>query len=927
MKTILTIAGAYALLFILSVPVAGQVVTISPAFATQDDNVTVTFDAALGNAALNGQSTVYAHTGVITNLSSSATAWRYVQGNWGTDDSRVKMTNIGGNKFQLSYNIKQFYGVPAGEQVKKLAFVFRNQNGSLVGRNTDGGDIFVDLSDGAFKLLLSTNPSGNPVLLHSNENLQISISTPAKSTYTYYVDDVLTGTYTDTTAVVHTLAASQFGYGKHKFSATTVYNGTTYRDSLYFIVRTASASNVANPPAGVVNGINYINDSTVVLQLFAPQKNYVYVIGDFNNWQLDPSYEMSKNISGNTFWLMITGLEKGKEYAFQYSIDKQQLRVADPYADKLLDPDNDRYIAASTYPQLMPYPQGKTSYHVSVLQTGQEPYNWQYSNGFIRPNPANAVVYELHIRDFIGKHDYATLKDTLDYLQRLGVNVIELMPVNEFEGNESWGYNTIFYFAPDKYYGHKNTLKAFIDECHRRGMAVVLDMVLNHSFGQSSMVRMYFDNVAGKPLNSPWFNADATHPYNVGYDFNHESVHTQALVDTVIRYWIREYKVDGYRFDLSKGFTQTNNPNDVGRWSAYDQSRINIWKRIYNEATKTCADCYYILEHFADNTEEKVLADYGFMLWGNINGQFNEATMGYTSDLSWASYKNRGWSKPNLVMFAESHDEERLMYKNINYGGSSGGYNVKDTITALRRMEASAAMLTMIPGPHMIWQFGELGYDYSIDYNGRLGNKPIRWDYMQQKARRRLYDVNAALNKLKTSSTAFVFGNAVLGLTGSFKTIVLNDTSLNVVVAANFGLAGASKTVNLPHTGRWYNYITGDSIWADSIPLNIALGAGGYLILTDKHYDKPAITPVTGLSAYTDNSFAMYPNPANNMLFIASDEPVKYAEVYDITGKLMLTEKGENITQINISNLMSGYYLIRINTLNGVVTKKLIINN
>lgn len=903
-----------------------QVVTLSPAFATQNDDVTVIFDAALGNAALAGQAVVYAHTGVITNLSSSPTAWRYVQGNWGTDDTRVKMTSIGSNKFQLSFNIKQFYGIPSGEQVKKLAFVFRNQSGTLVGRNNDGGDIFIDLSDGAFKLQITTNPSGTPVLLTNSETLQITMSTPSKSTYTYYIDEVLGGSYADTTSVTHTIAGSLLGYGKHKFKATTTYNNSQYSDSVYFIVRPPSSSNVGNPPAGIVNGINYINDTTVILQLFAPQKNYVYVVGDFNNWQIDPAYEMTRNVSGNAYWITITGLEKGKEYGFQYSIDKQQLRVADPYADKLLDPDNDRFIPASTYPDLKPYPTGKTAHFVSVFQTGQTAYAWKYSNGFVRPNPANAVVYELHIRDFIGKHDYVTLIDTLDYLQRLGVNVIELMPVNEFEGNESWGYNTIFYFAPDKYYGHKNTLKDFVDECHRRGIAVVLDMVLNHSFGQSSMVRMYFDAVAGKPINSPWFNADATHPYNVGYDFNHESVFTQALVDTVIKYWIREYKIDGYRFDLSKGFTQTNNPNDVGRWSAYDQSRINIWKRIYNEASKTCADCYYILEHFADNTEEKVLADYGFMLWGNINGQFNEATMGYTSDLSWASYKSRGWNKPNLVMFAESHDEERLMYKNIMYGASTGGYNVKDTVTALRRMEAAAVMLTMIPGTHMIWQFGELGYDYSIDFNGRVGNKPIRWDYQKQPARARLYDVNAALNKLKLSS-AFVNGNATLGLTGNIKTIIINDTSLNVAAVANFGLTTNSKVITLPHNGRWYNYFSGDSMWFDSVQVNVTLNAGAYQVYTDKYLGKPFITPVTGLQEQVYNQFDVYPNPANQQIFIQSDESVKRMEIYDVTGKVVLYLDAVEIKDADVSGLKEGYYLIRIYTKLGTATQKLIINH
>lgn len=226
------------------------------------------------------------------------------------------------------------------------------------------------------------------------------------------------------------------------------------------------------------------------------------------------------------WWVQVDNLTPDTEYAYQFLVDGQ-LRVADPYGEKILDPRNDAFIPAVTYPNLKAYPTGKTTGIVSVLQPGQTPYAWQATN-FQRPARPNLVVYELHLRDFIARHDYQTLTDTLAYLQRLGVNAIELLPVSEFEGNDSWGYNPSFYFAPDKYYGTKNAYKTFIDACHRRGMAVIMDMVLNHSFGQSPMVQLYFDNTAGKPAaNSPWFNVDATHPFNVGYDFNHESPYTK----------------------------------------------------------------------------------------------------------------------------------------------------------------------------------------------------------------------------------------------------------------------------------------------------------------------------------------------------------------------------------------------------------------
>lgn len=908
---------SFLLLLVCSVnTTVAQVVTLTPTFPTQNDQVTVTFDATKGNAALAGKQTVYAHTGVITDQSTSPTGWKYVQGNWGTDDSKVKMTNIGNNRFQLTYTISTFYGVPNNEQVLKLAFVFRNTDGSKVGRSADGSDIFVEISNGSFQISLTTTPSGAPPILGITDTLRLLANSSEDAALSLFINDSqYASSLSDTTALIYQVPASALGYGRHLVVAKGTSNAVSHTDSTYLIIRSTSSSQVGVAPAGTKDGINYVDDSTVVLQLLAPQKNYVYVIGDFNNWELHPGYEMTKTPDGNRYWLKISGLQPGAEYGFQYSINKELLRVADPFADKLLDQQNDPYIPAETYPDLKPYPAGKTSNYISILQTAQQPFNWQHAS-FTRPPSGNLVIYELLIRDFIAKHNYQTLIDTLDYLQNLGVNAIELMPFNEFEGNESWGYNTAFYFAPDKYYGTKTDLKRFIDECHNRGIAVIMDMVLNHSFGQSSMVRMYFDNSTGKPLNNPWFNADATHPYNVGYDFNHESVLTQNFVDTVLKYWVNEYKIDGYRFDLSKGFTQVNHPNDVAAWSAYDQSRINIWKRISDQFRPTCSDCYMILEHFADNSEEKVLSAYGFMLWGNINHAFNEATMGYASDLGWASYKERGWTAPNLVSFMESHDEERLMYKNINFGSTSPTYNVKDTFTGLSRCEAAAVILTSLPGPYMIWQFGELGYDYSIDYNGRIGNKPIRWDYQKVSARKRLYDVYAAMNKLRTTQPVFTTADYSYTLNQPFKTITLKDSSMNVVAAANFATAALTGTISLPHTGWWYDYFTGDSTLFQQVTDTVRLQAGSYVLFTDQLLNPPPLTPVTGIDERTGSrqNLLVFPNPARNKVTLGNGVQAVYFTVYDLSGRMIMEGKPGAGHTLDVSALAGGCYILCVTT-------------
>ena len=335
----------------------------------------------------------------------------------------------------------------------------------------------------------------------------------------------------------------------------------------------------------------------------------------FNNYQANTDYFMNRTPDNNAFWIDINGLTPGQEYTFQYLIDGT-ITTADPFSELVLDPGNDQYIPAVTYPNLPPYPTGKTTGIVTVIQPGAPAYQWQNTN-FTRPAKENLVVYELLVRDFVARHDYQTIIDSLDYLERLGVNAIEIMPVNEFEGNESWGYNPSFHMALDKYYGTRDDFKEFVDECHGRGIAVILDVVYNHAFSQSPLCQMWWDATNFKPSPSnPYLNPDARHPFNVGYDFDHEAFATQEWFKRVNRYWMEEFNVDGFRFDLSKGFTQTNSGSDVGFWNQYDASRIALWKSYADYLRSIDPNVYLILEHFANNDEETELANYDFMIWG-----------------------------------------------------------------------------------------------------------------------------------------------------------------------------------------------------------------------------------------------------------------------------------------------------------------------
>ncbi|GGB11620.1 alpha-amylase family glycosyl hydrolase [Mucilaginibacter rubeus] len=589
-------------------------------------------------------------------------------------------------------------------------------------------------------------------------------------------------------------------------------------------------------PAGAKDGVTFINSGkSVIFNLYAPGKKSVSVIGDFNGWDVnDTKAVMNNTPDGKRWWVQIDNIDPAAEYGYQFYIDKS-LKVADPYTEKVLDPDNDSYISSDTYPNLKKYPTGKTTGNVSVFQANQPAYSWK-NTSFTRPDKKNLVIYELLLRDFIDAHNYQTLTDTLKYLSNLGVNAIELMPFNEFEGNLSWGYNPSFYFAPDKYYGTKNALKAFIDECHSRGIAVIQDMVLNHSFGQSPMVQMYFNTTAGKPAaNNPWYNVDPTHPYNVGYQFNHESADTKYFVKNVLKFWMTEYKIDGFRFDLSKGFTQVNYGTSdaaVNAWSQYDASRVAIWKD-YNNYIKSIDNnnFYVILEHFAANQEEKELAGEGMMLWNNLNYNANEATMGWLTNSNFQGlfYDQHTFTQPyNLVGYFESHDEERLQFKNESYGNAVGSYNVKDKNTGLAREEMAAAFLFSVPGPKMLWQFGELGYDVSINQGGRTSNKPIYWNYNTDPNRRHLYGVYAKMIKMKEKNAVFASTNSTYDLAGPIKTIQLKDASANVEVVGNFDVVPQTGNISFPATGIWYDNITKTSISVTSLQYSMTLKPGEY---------------------------------------------------------------------------------------------------
>jgi len=891
-------------------------ITTEPPLPVASGSVTLSFVSAQETRLGYFTGDLYAHTGVITEGNPN---WKYVIGTWGDNAIQPKLTHKGDGIYELeiSPDIITYYSVPEDEKVVQLAFVFRSSDGSW-----QTHDLFVDVYEEGLAVRLE-QPAGNSVV-EKGQPVLLFVNASVSSTLKIWLD----GSVLDQASGSSLTTSYTFNEaGNHWIIAEASAAGETVRDSSWICVR-EEVRNEAKP-AAYRKGIHYPTDTSAALVLWAPGKTYVFVVGDFNHWHPANEFQMKKD--GDFFWLEIEGLKKMKEYGFQYVIDNT-IRIADPYTEKIVDPWHDAWISSETYPGLMKYPEGKTEGIVSVLQPGQEPYPWEVTN-FEPVGKEKMIIYEMLIRDFTEEHTFQAVREKLDYLEDLHVNVLELMPVNEFEGNSSWGYNPIFYFAPDKYYGPGDDLKKLVDECHKRGIAVVIDMVLNHSNGQSPFVQMYMDNWVITPDN-PWVNTN--HNFQNpdaqwGYDFNHESEATRSLVDSVCSFWMKEYHIDGFRFDFTKGFSNT--PYGPTSWgSSYDLQRINNLKRMVNEVWERNENAIVIFEHLADNSEEKVLADHGILLWGNMAYPYGEAAMGYhqntQSDLSWGLYKERNWTQPNLIAYMESHDEERITYKCLQYGKTDDDYSIKQLPVALDRQALAFVFLIPLPGPKMIWQFGERGYDQSINsFGGRLNEKPPYWNYMEDPNRLDLFTTVAKLNFLKQKYEEFTPQVLSYDLDEAVKWYKLNTGNNHVFVVGNFGTQEIASTFSFSVMGEWHEYFSKTTLQVAVPPQTLTLSPGEFRLYSTRSFEDPSV----GIDRKADQSpeewVSVYPNPAHEKLYIVSGTPFYRITIWSVSGEKIFsaTYDRQNSASLEVGTYPPGVYMMHMELKDEVLTHKLLI--
>ena len=894
--------------FFAATAMTAQVLSVTPAFPSQNDTVTIIYDATQGNAALTGVIPVYAHAGLITNQSTSATDWKHVQGNWGTADVSVLMTPLGNNLHKITYHMPTFYGFGSGVAVQKMAFVFRNANGTTVGRATSGSDIYYDVYPANAGLIAQFMSPESTQLIAMNDSIEFVIASTAKCDMKVYDNGNLV--YQDSTKQ-DSFFLSDTIPGLHTVVLEASDSSSTVYDTAYYSV--APVLNVAVLPGGMEMGINELNDTTVFFKLYAPGKNRVFVLTSLNDYMPDTHNAMTRT-PGGAWWFTEFTVPAGQTFNYQYLIDGN-LRVADPYSTQILDPWNDGYISAATYPNMPSYPSGKTTGNVTLYQTAKTPYQWKNTT-FQAPNQEELVIYELLIRDFVTSRNYQTLIDTLDYIDRLGVNAIELMPNSDFEGNSSWGYNPMFHMALDKYYGTPDKFKEFVDSCHSRGIAVIADQVFNHAYGLNPIAQMWWDATNNRPAaNNPYMNQTCPHPPNCwGNDFDHYVQPTRDYMDRINTFWINEYNIDGIRFDFTKGFTNSSNAD------SYQSTRISALKRMADTLWDINPDFYVILEHWGPDQEEKELSNYGMMLWGNVVHAYYEAAMGYTanSDFKWGIHKERGWNDKHLITYMESHDEERTAFQIKSYGNSNGSYDTKTLATLAERKILTSAFMYTIPGPKMLYMFEELGYDVSINNPCRICEKPILWNYYQNQHRQKIYFYTAAMINMRKKYGVFNTNNFNYALNGGAKRINLNSTDTNVTVVGNFRVTQGAVYPNFQHTGTWYDYFTGDSVVVSNATAPITFAPGEWHIYSDVKLEKAAFMELEELREPL-KPFALYPNPSEGELDFLADfaEGVEVRwELTDLNGKSVrkahFVSEHLEVKKLDFTQLPSGVYMLNI---------------
>lgn len=681
------------------------------------------------------------------------------------------------------------------------------------------------------------------------------------------------------------------------------------------------------PPLGATRHA----DGSVTFCMAAPQKQNAILFGSWNGFSYDRTQVMDymdADYEGGKYRHFVINvpeskIKRGETYTYYYMIDG--IAVCDPYARLVLDPWNDQYIPSGVFPDMPKYPADKVqNLSLAVFSDNLADYTWKTDN-FVAPAKTDLIIYELLVRDFTGTEGKAlgdgTIRGAINkipYLKSLGINAVELLPINEFNGNISWGYNPNFYFAPDKAYGTPQDYKEFIDKCHAEGIAVILDMVFNQSDGLHPWYMLY------APGENPFYNVNAPHAYSVLNDWNQGYPLVERQWKDVLQYWLKEYKVDGFRFDLVKGLGNNDSYANSGdaATNAFNQSRVDRMKRLHEYMKEINPDAYFINENLADAKEENMMATDGELNWANVNNAGCQFAMGYSSE----SNLNRMWAVQDsrtvgsTVSYLESHDEQRLAYKQSQYGVAGVKGNA---VASCQRLGAAAAQMILVPGSHMIWQFSEMGNAQNTkNTNGSNNTDPkiVNWSLLDEPNHKALFESYQQLIALRLNNkelfqsvTGIDFAmNCNVSNWANGRTIIARTADKELYCAINPNATG-SINISIPFRTKdnsayeIYSQSHDCTASFDAVAGTITVPANCYAVICSKN-----VSDVEELPAETTENLSVITGKGY-MSFNNASAPVF---VYDLAGNKVASGHGDFTV-----SLPAGVYLVT----NAAKTRKVLV--
>ncbi|NET90033.1 MAG: alpha-amylase [Kamptonema sp. SIO1D9] len=521
--------------------------------------------------------------------------------------------------------------------------------------------------------------------------------------------------------------------------------------------------------------------SPVEFNLFAPYNKKASLIGSFSDWE---EITMEKGEDGH--FRVTVDLEDG-EYLYKYRIQSKShffepdrwVDIVDPYATEVVD--------------------DALQNGVVRIKDGEriiDTYVWMHDNKPLPPDE-QLVIYEMHVGDFSGGEDdpyqrgkYENVIEKLDYLCELGINAIELMPIKEYPGDHSWGYNPRYFFATESSYGSTADLKQMIDECHNRGIRVIIDGIYNHSESECPLTQIDHDYWYHHDPKDSEFNWGPEFNYH-HYDENLDIKPAWEFIGNTVRFWVEEYHIDGIRYDAAK---QIDNFEFL-HWIVDETHRVANMKPFYNVA-----------EHIPDIPS---ITNYDGPMDGCWHDSFYHTIVphicGDTFELERLKdvidCKRQGFmGASNVVNYIANHDQQRLMVE-------LGDRNIFDE-AAFKRIKLGVALLMTAVGIPMVWMGEEFG-----EYKPKtIESAKIDWSLLKNDENRSLFAWYKGLIGLRRNNHALYTENINFFHENAEAKVLAyvrwNGEGSRVVVVANFSdnyLADYEVT-NFPENGTWHEW-------------------------------------------------------------------------------------------------------------------------